>query len=141
MKQLLTLTLVALLGLATFGCNKTEKVNAAAVATLCVGSNCDLSNCDPTKCSKAAANCPLLGTPQCPLAAAKAAKTDAKVNPAAAGATKSCCSSKAKAKPAAAGAAKSCCSSKAKAKPAATSNNDASGCSKKRSGACPFSGK
>ena len=125
MKQLLTLTLVALLGLATIGCNKTEKVNAAAVATLCDASNCDLANCDPSKCSKATANCPLQGTPQCPMAA-RAAKA-AKAKPAAAG-TSACCASKGKAKPAAAGTASGC-------------NKMKQGCNKKGSTGCPFSGK
>ena len=167
MKQLLTLTLVAMLGLATIGCNKTEKVNAAAVATQCDVSNCDPANCDPSKCNKASANCPLQGTPECPMAADRDASdadkrarraryqeaADKMTEMVKAGEItreqmqqrldrmKDKMTKDAKVNPAAAGTAKSCCSSKAKAKPAAASNNDASGCSKKKSGACPFSGK
>ncbi|MDP7005528.1 MAG: hypothetical protein QF718_04895 [Phycisphaerales bacterium] len=98
MKQLLTLTLVAVLGFAVIGCNKTEKVNASATAAQCDPANCgDMKNCDPAKCaSMKKAGCDKMGTADCPMAAAKA-------KPAAAG-DKSCCASKAKAKPAAAGA-------------------------------------
>ena len=123
MKQLLTLTLVAVLGFAVIGCNKTEKVNAGATAaTQCNTSNCDPANCDMTACAAKKANCSLAGTSECPMAARAA-----KAKPAAAG-TSACCASKGKAKPAAAG--------------------DASGCSKLRKGCdktgstgCPMSGK
>jgi hypothetical protein len=92
MKQLLTLTLVAFLGFAVLGCNKSSKVNASATAA-----QCDPANCDPSKCGDSKkAGCDKMGTADCPMGAAKA-------KPAAAG-NKSCCASKAKAKPAAAGA-------------------------------------
>jgi hypothetical protein len=138
MKQLLTLTLVAVLGFAIIGCNKTEKVNASATAASCDQSNCDPADCDLSKCSKAAASCSLQGTPECPMAAAKAANA----KPAAAGDAKTCCSTKAKAKPAAAGDAKTCCSTKAKAKPAAVgkANCDPSACDSAKKTGCPFSG-
>ena len=77
MKQLLTLTLVAVLGFAVVGCNKTSKVNASTTAAQCRG-----ANCDPASCAK----CPLAGTAECPLG--KQAK------PAAAGDATSCCASK-----------------------------------------------
>ena len=118
MKQLLTLTLVAVLGFAVLGCNKTEKVNASAIATSqcdgsncnpatcikcpikvnaaatqCGSKNCDQATCNIVACAAKRANCPLAGTPQCPLAAAKAAKA----KPAAAG-TSACCARKGKAK-------------------------------------------
>jgi hypothetical protein len=96
MKQLLTLTLVAMLGFAVLGCNKTEKVNASATAAKCDGSSCNPANCDPSKCEGMKKGCDKMGTADCPMAAAKA-------KPAAAG-TKSCCPSNAKAKPAAVGA-------------------------------------
>ena len=101
MKHLLTLTLVAILGIAVVGCNKTTKVNASATASQCDGSNCDPATCGKVACAAKRANCTFAGTPQCPLAAAKAAQA----KPAAAGnASKSCCFGgwKTKAKPAAA---------------------------------------
>ncbi len=97
MKQLLTLTLVTILGFAVLGCNKTEKVNASATAAQCDPANCDPADCDPSKCAsmKKGAKCDKMGTADCPMGKAK---------PAAAGDKKSCCADKAKAKPAAAGA-------------------------------------
>ena len=95
MKHLLTLTLVAILGFAVVGCNKTTKVNASATAAQCDASNCDPANCDKTTCSAKRANCSKASAEGCPLAAAKAAAAQAK--PAAAG-NPSSCASKAKAK-------------------------------------------
>jgi len=99
MKHLLTLTLVAVIGFAVVGCNKTSKVNASATAAQCDPANCDPANCDPSKCASmdkgAKKACDKMGTADCPMGKAK---------PAAAGTAKSCCSSKAKTKPAAAGA-------------------------------------
>ena len=135
MKHLLALTLVATLGFAVVGCNKTSKVKAS------------VTDGQATSCPMAAekACCGSCGGD----AAAKA--TQAK--PAAAGKSE-CCASKAKAKPAAAGEAKDCqpadcqpadCSSKAKAKPAAAGEAkdchpaDCSSKGKKSSG-CPMSG-
>ena len=135
MKQLLTLTLVAMLGFAIIGCNKTEKVNASATTAQCGGADCDPANCDISKCNKTAANCALQGTTECPMAAAAA-----KAKPAAAGDSSKCCSSKTKAKPAAAGDSSKCCSSKAKAKPAAAgdANCNPSGCNKAKNAGCPM---
>jgi len=102
MKHLLTLTLVAVLGFAVVGCNKTKNVNASATAAQCDPANCDPANCDPSKCAsmkKGAKGCDKMGTADCPMGKAK---------PAAAGDAKSCCDEKAKAKPAAAGAMKGC---------------------------------
>ena len=96
MKHLLTLTLVAVLGFAVVGCNKSKKVNAATTASQCDPANCDPADCDKSKCdSMKKAGCDKMGTDACPMGNAK---------PAAAGAEKSCCADKAKAKPAAAGA-------------------------------------
>jgi len=139
MKHLVTLTLIAVLGFAVVGCNKSKKVNASTTAAQCDFANCDKANCDKAKCA-AKADCPLAGTPQCPMAAKKAAQA----KPAAAGdAAKSCCSSKTK--PAATSdAAKSCCSSKAK--PAAAGSNNPASCnpadcrSMKKGAGCPMSG-
>ena len=170
MKQLLTLTLVAVLGFAVVGCNKTSKVNASTTAAQCSG-----SNCDPASCAK----CPLAGTAECPLAAATdssasdadkrarraryqeasdkmlkmveageitQAQMDARLNR-----MKKAMAGK-QAKPAAVGDAKSCCASKkAAVKPAATSSKNKADCNpsdcgswkkgKKGSGSgCPFSG-
>ncbi len=97
MKQLLTLTLVAVISFAVVGCNKTSKVNASATAAQCDVSNCDPANCDMSKCQGMKEGCDKMGTDACPMGAAKA-------KPAAGGGAKSCCASKAKAKPAAAGA-------------------------------------
>ena len=125
MKQLLTLTLVAVLGFAVIGCNKTEKVNAGATAAQCGGSNCDPTNCDKVACAAKKADCPLAGTPQCPMAARAAKAANAK--PAAAG-TSACCASKGKAKPAAAGDGTGCTKIK-------------EGCDKMGFTGCPMSGK
>ena len=118
MKHLVTLTLIAVLGFAVVGCNKSKKVNASTTAAQCDFANCDKANCDKAKCA-VKADCPVM----CPMAAAKAAQ----------------------AKPAAAGdAAKSCCSSKTK--PAAAGANNPAGCnpadcaSKKKGTGCPMSG-
>mgnify|MGYP006416721281 CR=1 FL=1 len=92
MKHLLTLTLVAVLGFAVVGCNKTKNVNASATAAQCDPANCDPANCDPSKCAsmkKGAKGCDKMGTADCPMGKAK---------PAAAGDAKSCCDEKAKAK-------------------------------------------
>jgi hypothetical protein len=161
MKKVLTMSLIAVIGLAAYGCTKTEKINASATAAQCDGVNNDRACCGSVDCAvrklanaKLAAtgdssDCPLWGTPACPLAAKAAA---AKAKPAAAGNAKSCCANKAKAKPAAAGDAKSCCASKkAAVKPAATSSKNKANCDpadcgswkkgKKGSGSgCPFSG-
>ena len=51
MKQLITLTLVAVLGFAVIGCNKTEKVNASATASQRAASKSGPANCDPSKCA------------------------------------------------------------------------------------------
>ena len=101
------MTLIAVIGLAAYGCTKTEKINASATNARCDSVTCiGGSNCDPSSCKALI---------DCPLAAAKA-------KPAAAGNAKGCCANKANAKPAAAGDAKSCCANKAKAKLAATGN-------------------
>ena len=78
MKKVLTMTLIAVVGLAAYGCNKTGKVNAAAT-----NAQCDTSNC----CGSAAC-------------------TTKKAKLAAAGDAKSCCSSKAAVKPAATSSSK-----------------------------------
>ena len=115
MKHLVTLTLIAVLGFAVVGCNKSKKVNASTTAAQCDFANCDKANCDKAKCDKA--NC---DKAKC---AAKAAQ----------------------AKPAAAGdAAKSCCSSKTKPAAAGANNpadcNPADCASKKKGTGCPMSG-
>jgi hypothetical protein len=117
MKHLLTLTLIAVLGFAVVGCNKSKKVNAATVAATQCGS---ASDCQPA---------------DCPMASAKA-------KPAAAGAKSACCSSKAK--PAAAGTKTSCSSSKAKPAAAGTKSgcDKMKNCDKMGSTGCPmFGGK
>jgi len=170
MNKVLTMTLIAVIGLAAYGCNKTEKINAAATNAQCNG-----SNCDPASCAK----CPLAGTAECPLAAATDSSTsdadkrarraryqeasdkmlkmveageitqaqmDARLNR-----MKKAMAGK-QAKPAAAGDAKSCCASKkAAVKPAATSSKNKADCNpsdcgswkkgNKDSGSgCPLSG-
>ena len=124
MKQLLTLTLVAVLGFAVIGCNKTEKVNASATASQRAASKSGPANCDPSKC-----------------------ESKAKAKPAAAAGKSGCCASKAKAKPAAAGACdptkcgdmKDCDPSKC----ASMKKGAKMDCGKKdgkMSGGCPMSG-
>ena len=155
MKFLLTLTLTSVLAIGFAGCNKTAKVNASTTAAQCDGAGCDFANCgNGTVCAKAAKNCPLAGTAECPLAAAtdsgasdadkrarRARYQEASDKMAAmvkAGEITSEQMQKrldgmqnrmrkaADAKPAAVGATKSCCSSKTKAKPAAA--GDAKNC-------------
>ncbi len=94
MKKVLTMSLIAVIGLAAYGCTKTEKINASATTAQCDGVNNDRACCGSVDCAvrklanaKLAAtgdssDCPLWGTPACPLAAKAAA---AKAKPAAAG--------------------------------------------------------
>ena len=146
MNKVLTMTIIAVIGLAAYGCNKTEKINAAATNAQCNG-----SNCDPASCAK----CPLAGTAECPVATATDCSTsdadkrarraryqeasDKMLKMVEAGEItqaqmearlnrmkKAMAGEQAKAKPAAAGNAKSCCANKAKAKPAAA--GDAKSC-------------
>jgi hypothetical protein len=133
MKQLLTLTLVTIIGFAVAGCNKTSKVNAGATSAAA------------TSCSASADAC--CGSTACTTSMAK---------PAAAGTNdSSCCSSannmKKMTKPAAAGSTSNdcpmSCSSENKmkkmTKPAAAGSTssacDPSDCGDWK-GACPMSG-
>tara|TARA_X000001036_G_scaffold102999_1_gene96270 strand:+ start:6129 stop:6557 length:429 start_codon:yes stop_codon:yes gene_type:complete len=115
MKYLLTLTVIAVLGFAVVGCNKSKKINAATASS---------------SCSASADAC--CGSDAC--------STDVKAQPAAAGANDSCCPSMkkmgkmTKTMPAAAGANDSCCPSMkkmgkmTKTMPAAAGASDPAGC-------------
>ena len=140
MKKVLVMSLgmVAVFCILACGCNKTEKINAAAT-----NAQCDTSSC--------ASACPMTAKAAC----CGQCGGDAKAKPAAAGDAKSCCPSKATVKPAAtsskdkANCNPSDCGTKAAVKPAATSSKDKANCDpsdcgtwEKGSGlGCPFSGK
>jgi hypothetical protein len=136
MKQLLTLTLVTIIGFAVAGCNKTSKVNAgatSAAATSCSASAdacCGSTACTTSKAKPAAAGST---SNECQMSCSSANKMKKMTKPAAAG-TKSndcpmSCSSENKmkkmTKPAAAGSTSSAC--------------DPSDCGDWK-GACPMSG-